>query len=121
MVGFGRNDFPTSQNVRFERSDFRCSARTSNINNVLRRSGEAWGGGGGFWRLGLGLLLRQRPGGRRRRAKLVVSLSDQSGPQGEQAPIPEAAWAVVPPETDEDGAAGRENVIGLYSYDKQKW
>jgi len=52
---------------------------------------------------------------------LAVSLSDQSGPQAEQAPIPEAAWGLVPPETDEDGAAGRENVIGLYSYDKQKW
>src|SRR5258708_21845659 len=71
--------------------------------------------------MALGWISLQIAERRRRRAKLAVSLSDQSGPQAEQAPIPEAAWALVPPETDEDGAAGRENVIGLYSYDKQKW
>ncbi len=74
----------------------------------------------GFFCMGLGLILLQIAERKRRRAKSAASLSDQSGPQAEQAPIPEAAWALVSPETDEDGAAGRENVIGLYSYDKQK-
>ena len=30
-------------------------------------------------------------------------------------------WAVVPPETEEDAGAGRENVTGPYSYDRQEW
>src|SRR5258706_15784993 len=74
-----------------------------------------------FFCMGLGLILMQIVERKRRRAKSAASLCDQSGPQAEQAPMPEAAWALVSPETDEDGAAGRENVIGLYSYDKQKW
>jgi hypothetical protein len=75
----------------------------------------------GFFCMGLGLIFLQIAERKRRRAKSAASLSDQSGPQAEQAPIPEAAWALVSQETDEDGAAGRQNVIGLYSYDKQKW
>jgi hypothetical protein len=76
----------------------------------------------GFFCMGLGLIFLQIAEQKRRRAEsAAASSSDQSEPQAKQAQIPEAAWAVVPPETEEDAGAGRENVTGLYSYDRQEW
>jgi hypothetical protein len=75
----------------------------------------------GFFCMGLGLIFLQIAERKRRRAESAASPSDQSEPQAEQAQIPEATWAVVPPETEEDAGAGRENVTGLYSYDRQEW
>src|SRR6476646_2257110 len=71
----------------------------------------------GFFCMGLGLIFLQIAERKRRKAKTAASLSDQSG----QAQIPEAGWAVVPAETEEDTAAGRENVTGPYSYDRREW
>jgi len=73
----------------------------------------------GFVCMGLGLIFLQIAEQKRRSAKSAASPYDQSEPHVEQAPIPEAAWAVIPPETDEDAGAGRET--GLHSYDRQKW
>jgi hypothetical protein len=75
----------------------------------------------GFFCMGLGLIFLQIAERKRRKAKSAASPSDQSEPQAEQAQIPEATWAVVPPETEEDAGAGRENVTGLHSYDRQEW
>src|SRR5258707_9725060 len=58
---------------------------------------------------------------KRGRAKSASGSSDPSEPQAEQAQIPDAAWAVVPPEAEEEEGAGRENVTGPYSYDRQEW
>src|SRR4051812_26049812 len=74
----------------------------------------------GFLCMGMGLIFLQIAERKRRRAKSAAS-PYQDEPQIEPATILEAAWALVPPETDEDGATERENVIGLYSYDKRKW
>jgi hypothetical protein len=75
----------------------------------------------GFFCMGLRLIFLQVAEQKRRRAKSAASPSDQSEPQVEQAPIPEATRALVPPEADEDGEAGRENVTALYAYDRRKW
>ena len=75
----------------------------------------------GFFCMGLGLIFLQIAERKRRKAKSAAWSSDQSEPQAEQAQIPEATWAVVPPETEEDAGAGRENVTGPYSYDRQEW
>jgi hypothetical protein len=75
----------------------------------------------GFFCMGIGLIFLQIAERKRRRTELTASPSDPSEPQVEQAPIPEAPWALVPPETDEDGEGGRENVTGLHPYDRQKW
>src|SRR5712672_4698636 len=75
----------------------------------------------GFFCMGLGLIFLQIAERKRRKAKSADWSSDQSEPQAEQAQIPEATWAVVPPETEEDAGAGRENVTGPYSYDRQEW
>jgi len=75
----------------------------------------------GFFCMGLGLIFLQIAERKRRKAKSAAWSSDQSEPQAEQAQIPEATWAVVPPETEEDAGAGRENVTGLHSYDRQEW
>jgi hypothetical protein len=75
----------------------------------------------GFFCMGLGLIFLQIAERKRRRAESAAWSSDQSEPQAEQAQIPEATWAVVPPETEEDAGAGRENVTGPYSYDRQEW
>src|SRR5258705_3454212 len=75
----------------------------------------------GFFCMGLGLIFLQIAERKRRKAKSAAWSSDQSGPQAEQAQIPEPTWAVVPPETGENAGAGRENVTGLYSYDRQAW
>ncbi len=75
----------------------------------------------GFFCMGLGLIFLQIAERKRRKAKSAAWSSDQSEPRAEQAQIPEATWAVVPPETEEDAGAGRENVTGPYSYDRQEW
>jgi len=75
----------------------------------------------GFFCMGLGLIFLQIAERKRRRAESAASPSDQSEPQAEQAQIPEATWALVPPETEEDAGAGRENVTDLYSHDRQEW
>ena len=75
----------------------------------------------GFFCMGLGLIFLQIAERKRRKAKSAASPSDQSEPGAEQAQIPEAGWAVVPPETEEDTAAGGENVTGPYSYDRREW
>ncbi len=75
----------------------------------------------GFFCMGLGLIFLQIAERKRRKAKSAAWSSDPSEPQAEQAQIPDAAWAVVPPETEEDAGAGRENVTGPYSYDRQEW
>ncbi len=75
----------------------------------------------GFFCMGLGLIFLQIAERKRRKAKSAAWSSDQSEPQAEEAQIPEATWAVVPPETEEDAGAGRENVTGLHSYDRQEW
>src|SRR5712675_2615011 len=54
----------------------------------------------GFFCMGLGLIFLQIAERKRRKAKSAAWSSDQSEPQAEQAQIPEATWAVVPPETD---------------------
>ena len=75
----------------------------------------------GFFCMGLGLIFLQIAERRRRRAESAASPSDQSEPQAEPAPIPDATWTRLPPQTDEDAGAGRENVTGLYSYDRHEW
>src|SRR5258708_20589606 len=75
----------------------------------------------GFFCMGLGLIFLQIAERKRRRAESAAWSSDQSEPQAEQAQIPEATWAVVPPETEEDAGAGRGNVTGLHSYERQQW
>jgi hypothetical protein len=75
----------------------------------------------GFVCMGLGLIFLQIAERKRRKAKSAAWSSDPSEPQAEQAQIPDAAWAVVPPETEEDAGGGRENVTGLCSYDRQEW
>ncbi len=75
----------------------------------------------GFFCMGLGLIFLQIAERKRRSAKSAALPYDQSEPQVEQAPIPEATRALDPPTVDEDAGAGRENVTGLYSYDRQKW
>jgi hypothetical protein len=75
----------------------------------------------GFFCMGLGLIFLQIAERKRRKAKTAASLSDQSEPQAEQAQIPESTRAVVPPETEGDAGAGRENVTGPYSYDRREW
>src|SRR6476660_5028553 len=75
----------------------------------------------GFFCMGLGLIFLQIAERKRRKAKSAASPSDQSEPHAEQAPVPEATRTLVPPETDEEVGAGRENVTGLYSYDRQEW
>jgi len=72
----------------------------------------------GFFCMGLGLIFLQIAERKRRSAKSAALPYDQSEPQVEQAPIPEVTQALIP---DEDAGAGRENVTGLYSYDRQKW
>ncbi len=75
----------------------------------------------GFFCMGLGLIFLQIAEQKRLRAKSAASSSDQSGPQIERTPIPEAAWALVPPILDEDARARPEDAAGLQSYDQQKW
>ena len=75
----------------------------------------------GFFCMGLGLIFLQIAERKRRSAKSAALPYDQSEPQVEQAPIPEVTRALDPPTVDEDAGAGRENVTGLYSYDRQKW
>ena len=75
----------------------------------------------GFFCMGLGLIFLQIAEQNRRRAKSAASPYDQSGPRAERARIPEAALAVIPPETDEDAEAGRDNLTGPYSYDRREW
>src|SRR5882724_5881735 len=75
----------------------------------------------GFFCMGLGSIFLQIAERKRRRAESTASASDQSDPQAEQAPIPDATWTRLPPQIDEDAGAGRENVTGLYSYDRQEW
>src|SRR5437879_4796917 len=75
----------------------------------------------GFFCMGLGLIFLQIAERKRRSAKSAALPYDQSEPQVEQAPIPEVTRALDPPTADEDAGAGRENVTGLYSYDRQKW
>jgi len=72
----------------------------------------------GFFCMGLGLIFLQIAERKRRSAKSAALPYDQSEPQVEQAPIPEVTQALIP---DEDAGAGRGNVTGLYSYDRQKW
>jgi hypothetical protein len=75
----------------------------------------------GFFCMGLGLIFLQIAERKRRRAGSAASPFDRSEPHAEQAPVPEATRTLVPPETDEEAGAGRENVTGLYSYDRQEW
>jgi hypothetical protein len=75
----------------------------------------------GFFCMGLGLIFLQIAEQNRRRARSAASPYDQFEPQPEQAPIPEAASAVIPPEMDEDTRAGGENATGPYAYDRQEW
>ena len=75
----------------------------------------------GFFCMGLGLIFLQIAERKRRSAKSAALPYDQSEPQVEQAAIPEVTRALDPPTVDEDAGAGRENVTGLYSYDRQKW
>jgi hypothetical protein len=75
----------------------------------------------GFFCMGLGLIFLQIAERKRRGTESIASPSDQSEPPAEQTQIPEASWAVVPPETEEDAGAGHENVMGLHSYDRQEW
>jgi hypothetical protein len=75
----------------------------------------------GFFCMGLGLIFLQIAERKRRKAKSAASPSDQSEPQTEQAPIPESTRAVVPPQGEEYGEAGRENVTGPCSYDRREW
>ena len=75
----------------------------------------------GFFCMGLGLIFLQIAERKKRKAKSAAWSSDQSEPQAEQAQIPESTRAVVPPETEGDAGAGRENVKGPYSYDRREW
>jgi len=75
----------------------------------------------GFVCMGLGLIFLQIAEQKRRSAKSAASPYDQSELWAGQAPIPEAASAINAPETDEDAGAGRENVTGPYSYNRQEW
>jgi hypothetical protein len=75
----------------------------------------------GFFCMGVGLIFLQIAEQKRRRAKSAASPSDQSEPQVEPAPVPEATRALVPPIVDEDAGAGPESATGLHSYDKQRW
>src|SRR5216684_4147703 len=67
----------------------------------------------GFLCMGLGLIFLQIAERKRRRAKSAASPSDQSEPQVEPTPVPEATRALVPPIVEEDARAGPENATGL--------
>src|ERR1700688_850126 len=75
----------------------------------------------GFFCMGLGLIFLQIAERKRRRIKSSASPFDQSRPQVEPAPLPEAAPAVIPPILDDGARAGPENATGLVSYDEQEW
>ena len=75
----------------------------------------------GFFCMGLGLIFLQIAERKRRGAGSAVSPFDRFELHAEQAPVPEATRTLVLPETDEEAGAGRENVTGLYSYDRQEW